>query len=278
MAEVFAARSLGAGMREPIVIKRMHSHLASNQRFVAMFVDEARLCSKLDHPNIVRLHDFEATDQGLYLVLELVDGHDLRAVLKACVRRGMRLPAKLSAFVIAHVLEALDYAHGFGIVHRDLSPSNILVSRRGRIKLADFGIARAADRTLDRTANMLVGKFGYMSPEQARGLPLDNRSDLFSLGIVLAELLLSRRLFRARGDAAVLQMARDADLTNLNQHGWHISIAMRQIVERALARHADDRFQNAAEFRDALTAWLRAQSVRTGGHELAAFIREIGPL
>lgn len=180
--------------------------------------------------------------------------------------------------MVAHILEALDYASSLGIIHRDLSPSNVLVSSRGRVKLADFGIASAADRTLDRTANMVVGKFGYMSPEQARGLPLDSRSDLFSAGIVLAELLLCKRLFRGSSDAAVLRMVRDVDLANLNQHGWHISIELRSVLERALARHASDRFENAAAFRDRLCEWLESSEARTGAHELAEFLREIGPL
>ena len=243
-----------------------------------MFVDEARLCLRLEHPNIIKLYDFEATVKGLYLVLERIDGPDLRAVLKGCVRRNLRMPAKLAAFIAAHILEALDYAHAQNIVHRDISPSNILLSNRGRVVLADFGIARAASKTATKEATkLIVGKFGYMSPEQISGQAMDARSDLFSIGIVLAELLMCRRLFCARTEVALVNVVRNADISRLDRLGFHIEPDLGAIVRKALSVDQDARFQTAAEFRDALTEWLRSKYLRTGCTELATFIRDLGP-
>lgn len=284
MAQVFAAHPVdGGAFDRPIVVKRMLPHLAGNARFVSMFVQEARISSRLDHPNIVKVLDFEASDGGLFLVMEYVDGPDLLALLKAAALRAGAIAAPIAAYVCSHVLEALDYAHNLvdggrhlRLIHRDVSPSNILLDRRGRIKLADFGIARASERQEATATGTLNGKYGYMSPEQVCGAPLDARSDLFSVGVVLAELVMGRRLFVAPTDLELLLMVKGAVLDRLDRHGAHIPSELRAIIGRALAREPGDRYATAAAFRDALIEWMLSAPERTGAHQLGALIDGLG--
>lgn len=285
MAEVFHAEPLTRRFDGPIVLKHMLPALAGNKDFVTMFIDEARISTRLEHPNIVQVHDFEATDRGLFLVMELIDGPDLLSVLSRCAATHKQIDPELAVYVACHVLEALDYAHGAAlpngsplhVVHRDVSPSNILLSRRGHVKLADFGIARAAamGQTQELASGTLKGKFGYMSPEQVRGEQLDGRSDVFSLAIVLAELLMTRRLFAAPNDVELLLMVRRGDLSRLDTYGGHIAPALQAIVRQGLAVDRDARFANAGAFRDALADWLATCGRRTGAARLAELLREL---
>ncbi|MBA3457075.1 MAG: serine/threonine protein kinase, partial [Deltaproteobacteria bacterium] len=285
MAEVFHAEPLKRRFEGPIVVKHMLPSLAGNKDFVSMFIDEARISTRLDHPNIVQVHDFEATDRGLFLVMELIDGPDLLSVLSRCATAQRPFDAELAVYVACHVLEALDYAHGAAlpngkhlhVVHRDVSPSNILLSRRGHVKLADFGIARAAamGQTQEMASGTLKGKFGYMSPEQVRGDKLDGRSDVFSLAIVLAEMLMTRRLFAAPNDVELLLMVRRGDLSRLDKYGASIPPALRAIVRKALSVDRETRYENAGAFRDALADWLAGCGRRTGAARLADLLREL---
>ncbi len=282
MAELFAAESLERRFETPIVLKRMLPHLASDRSFVDMFIDEARISTRLDHPNIVKVYDFEATERGLCLVMELIDGPDLLAVLKRLAKQRSRLPEELAAYIACHVLEALDYAHSasingrrLNVVHRDVSPSNVLLTRRGHVKLADFGIARAAERQHETATGTLKGKYGYMSPEQILGHALDGRSDVFSMGVVLAEMLTGRRLFAAPSDLELLLMVRRADLQRFDKYSTDIPAELDAIVRRALSRDRDRRFPTAGEFRDELADWLATSSRRTGAAKLASFLRRL---
>jgi serine/threonine-protein kinase len=282
MAELYRTRSIERRFEKPLALKRMLPHLAQNPPFVEMFIDEARISTQLSHPNIVEVYDFEATDRGLCLVMELVDGPDLLAVLKRCAKEGTQLPPELAVYIACHVLEALDYAHSvasngrlLGVVHRDVSPSNILLTRRGHVKLADFGIARATERQHETAAGTLKGKYGYMSPEQVLGLDLDGRSDVFSLAIVLAETLMSRRLFAAPSDLDLLLMVRRADLSRLDKYGADIPPALMTVLRKALSHDRADRYPTAGALRDALADWLSAVGRRTGAGQLAAFIHEL---
>ncbi len=282
MAEIFAASGGDGSYAGPIVIKRMLDHLAGDRSFRDMFIDEARLSVRLDHPNIVRVIDFEASENGLFLVMEYVDGPDLLLVLSRLAKAGRALPPELAAYIAAHTLEALDYAHTaeangrpLHIVHRDVSPSNILLSRRGHVKLADFGIARATERQNESATGTLKGKYGYMSPEQVAGTRLDARSDVFSLGIVLAEMLMGRRLFMAKTDLDLLLMVRRADLSRLDRYGGDIPPDLLAIVRRALAADREERYRSAAELRDELTDWLARSPQRTGAAKLSELIAEL---
>ena len=206
-------------------------------------------------------------------------------MLGRCATLERHLEPEVAAYIACHVLEALDYAHGAAlpngqhlhVVHRDVSPSNILLSRRGHVKLADFGIARAAamGRTQELASGTLKGKFGYMSPEQVRGEELDGRSDVFSLAIVLAEMLMTRRLFAAPNDVELLMMVRRGDLSRFDKYGSHIPPPLAAIVRKGLSVDLDERYRSAGAFRDDLVDWLATCESRTGAGRLAALLREL---
>lgn len=226
MAEVFKAKIVSAhGFEKLLVIKRILPHLAADKTFVAMFIDEAKLTAQLVHPKIVQVTDFGEVAGQYFIALEYVDGFDALALLRTSAQRQVRLPVPICLFIVQEVLDALDYAHNardaedksMRLVHRDISPSNVFISRRGDVKLGDFGIAHAQERESKTQAGTLKGKYGYMSPEQVIGATLDGRSDLFAVGIVLAEMLMGRRLFTAPNDLDVLLMVRDGRLDRLDK-------------------------------------------------------------
>jgi serine/threonine-protein kinase len=236
---------------------------------------------------VVQVHEFAEIDGELLMALELVDGVDALALLRSCSRAGMRLPQPLALFIIAEVLDALEYAHTavsidgkpLEVVHRDISPSNIFIARRGYVKLGDFGIARVVEeqRAVKTQGATLKGKYGYMAPEQVVGAPLDARADIFGVGIVLAEMLMGRRLFTAPNDLDVLLMVRDANLERLHRHGGDIPTELRQIIDTALARSREARYATAGAFRDAVHDYLFRNHYRVGDSELARFLETVPP-
>ncbi len=283
MAQVYHAECLMPGRYNArIVLKRMHKRLSEDISFVNMFVEEARILSKLDHPNIVQLFDFEATSDGLYIILELVEGPDLLSILRGGARRKTSMPQEIAVYICCHILEALDHAHNMevqgrplGIVHQDVSPGNVLISKHGRVKLADFGIAKANDRQQGEGAGTLRGKYGYMSPEQLEGKDLDGRSDVFSVAIVLAELLMSKRLFSATNPLDVLLMVRNVDLIRLEKNNSHIDPQLLLILGKGLQRNREERYLGAAEFREELSEWLSSGKQRTSAAVLQKYIAEL---
>src|SRR5690349_23322552 len=267
MAELFVATAPGEhGFQKKFVIKRLLPHLVDDDTYNAMFIDEAKLTARLVHPKIAQTFELGKVDDGLYIAMEHVDGIDVLALLREFAARRRRVEPQLAAWIAHEVLDALDYAHNLtgeegarlNIVHRDISPSNVLLSVRGDVKLVDFGIARLIDpdRAHKSKTGTLKGKYGYMSPEQVIEMPLDGRSDVFSVGVVLAELLTGRRLFAAANELDVLLMVRDAKLGRLDKYGSDIEAGLNNIVRKALKKSADERFANAAVFRDALSEWL----------------------
>ncbi len=267
MAELFLALDRGSarGGDKPVVIKRLLPHMASQSHFKDMFLDEAKLTKRLSHPNIAQTYDFGRFGEQLFIAMEFVDGIDGLALLRECAHRKVRLPPEIAVYTAREVLDALDFAHTqvddkgepLGVVHRDISPSNVLLGRAGDIKLVDFGIARAAQRSHHTKDGTLKGKYGYMSPEQVIDDVVDARSDLFSVGIVLAELLTGRRLFAAPNELDVLLMVRDGRLDRLDRYGRHIGVDLDRILRKALRKQRDERFSTAAEFRDAIDEWMR---------------------
>jgi serine/threonine protein kinase len=273
MAEVFKAKMLSThGFEKLLVIKRILPNLAADKTFVAMFIDEAKLTAQLVHPKIVQVSDFGEVNGQFFIALEYVDGFDALALLRASAQRQVRLPIPICMFIALEVLDALDYAHNardvdgkpMRLVHRDISPSNVFISRRGDIKLGDFGIAHAQERESKTQAGTLKGKYGYMSPEQVTGGSLDGRSDLFAVSIVLAEMIMGRRLFTAPNDLDVLLMVRDGRLERLDKYCRDLPPELDLAVRKGLARRAADRFQSAAEFRDALADLLFKLHFRIG--------------
>jgi len=267
MAEIFVAAAPGEhGFQKKVVIKRLLPHLVDDATYNAMFIDEAKLTARLVHPKIAQTFELGKVDEALFIAMEYVDGIDVLALLREFAGRRRRVDPQLGAWIAHEVLDALDYAHNqFGedgsrlsIVHRDISPSNVLMSVRGDIKLVDFGIARQQDpeRAHKSKSGTLKGKYGYMSPEQVIEQSLDARSDLFSVGVVLAELLTGRRLFAAANELDVLLMVRDAKLARFDKYGADLDPDLSGIVRKALKKSVEERWQTAAQFRDALAEWL----------------------
>jgi len=286
MAEVFLATAPGEhGFQKKVVIKRLLPHLVADETYNAMFIDEAKLTARLVHPKIAQTFELGKVDNALFIAMEYIDGIDVLALLREYAARKRRIEPQLAAWVAHEVLDALDYAHNmsgedgkaYGVVHRDISPSNILLSMRGDIKLVDFGIARARDpeRAHKSKSGTLKGKYGYMSPEQVLEQPLDARSDLFSIGVVLAELLTGRRLFAAANELDVLLMVRDAKLVRLDKYGADLDPGLDAIVRKALKKPLDDRWQSAAVFRDAIAEWLFEQRHRMTNKHVAETVASL---
>src|SRR5258708_15379253 len=281
MAEVFRAKIVSShGFEKIIVIKRILPHLASDKTFMSMFIDEAKLTAQLTHPKIVQILDFGEVGGKYFIALEFIDGFDALALLRTCAQKRVRLPLTLAAFIAGEVLEALDYAHNakdmdgspMNLVHRDISPSNIFMSKGGDVKLGDFGIARAEEREAKTQAGTLKGKYGYMSPEQVVGTSMDARSDLFAVGVVLAEMFMGRRLFTAPNDLDVLLMVRDAHLDRLDRYSNDLPPALDGIVRRALKKDPEQRYQTASEFREDLAEYLFSTGKRVATADLRHFI------
>ena len=283
MAELLKAKMTGhAGFEKLVALKKILPHLATDESFVQMFFDEARITAQLDHPNIVQVFELGTDADTPYIAMQYVDGLDVLGLLRECARAQIRLPPDLAAFIARQILEALDYAHTardsggrqLGIIHRDISPGNILVSWRGDVKLTDFGIARAIERQHKTDAGTLKGKYGYMAPEQVSGGDVDPRVDVFAVGVVLAEMVMARRLFVAPNDLDVLLMVRDARLDRLQKYAAEFPVELRVLTVRALQRQPQDRWRSAVEFRDALDDWLMRRG-RITSRDLADFVTRV---
>ncbi|MCA1826643.1 MAG: protein kinase [Myxococcales bacterium] len=281
MAEVYKAKTVGVeGFEKLVAIKRILPSVAEDEEFIKMFVDEAKITSQLSHANLAQTFDLGKIDDTYYIAMEYVPGKDLRAVFERMKRRGERMPLQLAAYVVSRVCEGLDYAHRkrdasgreLHIVHRDVSPQNIILSYEGEVKLIDFGIAKAANKITKTQAGILKGKFGYMSPEQVRGLPLDGRSDIFAAGVVLYELCTGERLFVGSSDFSVLEKVQQAKVTPPSQIDPSIPSKLERIILKALAREPEDRYQQAADLATELTRFLIDASPVTR-EDVAAFMK-----
>jgi serine/threonine protein kinase len=284
MAELFKSRQRGVHNFEKIVaIKRILPHLSDNDEFVRMFIDEAKLAAQLTHPNIVQIFDLGKASGFYYIAMEFVDGKDLRSLLRKVREYRMPFPEPVAAFVTMKIAGALDYAHRkkgmndkeLKLVHRDISPQNVLISSEGAVKLVDFGIAKAATKTTQTVAGALKGKLLYMSPEQALGQPLDSRSDIYSLGLVLFELLTGERCFQADSELGVLEKVRLGKAQDVRSVNPLVSREMASILERALQKNVDQRYPSARF----LERDLKALLVRSGNepveHDIAEYVNTL---
>ncbi|HVU00279.1 MAG TPA: serine/threonine-protein kinase [Polyangiaceae bacterium] len=266
MARIFLARSGGGlGGERLLVVKEILPLLAASSDMSQLLVDEAKLCSDLTHKNVVQVTDLGREDGRLYIAMEYVEGLDLRELLRGCSQKKIPLPVEFSLFVILETLRALEYAHKkkgpdgrpLGIVHRDVSPSNVLLSVEGEVKLCDFGIARALTTGDALPEEAIQGKAGYMSPEAARGESVDARSDVFAVGILLWELLAGQRLYRSgAGRATIIAQAREGLIPDLPERGYADEPRLFAIVRRAVQREAAARYQSAQEMLDDLEAYV----------------------
>ena len=287
MAEVFLARSFGVeGFEKRLVIKRILPELAQSPRFVNMFVHEAKLCVSLAHPNIVQVFDLGKVGDDPYMAMEYIQGRDLTQVMRVLRRNGDRLPIPIAVTIAAAVARGLAYAHAraapdgrpLHIVHRDVSPHNIMVSYEGDVKLVDFGIARLVGEAGTGGGDARRpggGKFAYMSPEQAEGGALDNRSDIFSLGVVLFEMLAGRRLFADGDPDEKLRAVVACEVPDVRAFNPEVPEALRAVLHRALAKHPDDRYADASLLEEDLRALLFEMGFRGDAGQRATLMRRL---
>ncbi len=258
MGEVYLGRIVGAhGFERPIVIKVIRTELIADERVALMFVDEARIAAGLHHRNIVQIIDFDLFDGGAFLVCEHVDGCDLRALL-----RYLRAPPRydIGVSIIAEIGTGLEAAHdatgedgnALNLVHRDVSPSNVLLGTQGEVKVADFGVAKARSRSYHTVSGSIKGKAPYMAPEQILGEPIDRRADVFSLGILLFEVTTRTRLYSQHANAIAMRQILDGDVPDPAERRPGYPPELAQIVRRALARDPNRRYQTARALVDDL--------------------------
>jgi len=284
MGEVYLARQSGIdGFQKLLVIKTLLPHLCEDEEFITMFKDEARVTAQLIHPNICQVFEFDEVGGVYYMAMEYLRGEDLRRLWKACEQKGIPLRVPLICRVIADAAAGLDFAHSlrdskgepYNIVHRDISPQNILVTFEGGVKVIDFGVAKAAGRAQHTRTGALKGKYSYMSPEQVAGSEVDGRSDIFALGIVLHELLTGRRLFKADSDVQTLARVRECNVPPPSRLNPQLPPGLDGIVLKSLAKNRDERFGTAQEFRLALEDWLIQGRMSASSAHLAEFLKRI---
>ncbi|WP_181198104.1 serine/threonine-protein kinase [Enhygromyxa salina] len=283
MAEVYKAVSRGVeGFEKVVAIKRILPHVAEDEEFITMFKDEARIAAQLQHSNIAQIYELKSEGETFYIVLEYVPGRDLRSIFEHSRQIKRPMPLAQACYIIMQVCEGLEYAHNkkdrhgrpLGLIHRDVSPPNVLVSYEGEVKLIDFGVAKAAGRASQTQAGILKGKFGYMSPEQVRGATIDRRSDVFSLGAVLWEVLCNQRLFQAETDFATLEKVRTVNVDPPSRINPAVPNKLEQIVMRSLAADLNERYQSASELHDALQAFMFEEGLFYSRKNLAEWMQE----
>ena len=282
MAEIYLATARGAeGFEKEVVIKRVRSFLSDDEGFVRMFINEARLVSRLNHANVVQIFDFDKHEDSYYLAMEYVRGSSLWELRKRCREKGIRMPPVLVAHVGAQVAAGLHYAHrtkspegeSLGLVHRDVTPHNVLLSFDGAVKLTDFGIAKAGNRLTQ--PGVLKGKFAYMSPEQARGEEVDARTDIFALGVVLWEMLTGGRLFDGDSEVAVLRAVRESVIVPPARLNPDVPAALDTVVLTALEREPEARFQSAGEMERALAQCVLRSATSVDDTDVGTFVRRL---
>lgn len=284
MAEIYRAEYHGdGGFVRTVAIKRILPQWSQDPQFSKMLQDEARLLVTLQHQNIVQVFELGEDNGVFYISMEYVDGVDLRTLLQALRTRSEKLSPKFVYWIVSDVLRALAFAHGrisgdgspLMVVHRDISPQNILLARHGGVKVADFGIARGRHRREETAVGQLKGKLAYMSPEQARGEGIDSRSDLFSLGIVFFEMLTGARLFDGDSDLQVLQKVQEAVIPS----GWEQGVApeIRAILRKCLKKNPEDRFQTAEEMLTAVSHYTAKHRCQIFGFEFAPYMQALFP-
>jgi len=283
MAEIFLATQLGRdGFQKPVILKRIHSTIYADPQFRNMFIDEAHISMSLSHSNIVQVLDLGASSGRYFLVLELVDGWDLGRVLHRAAASGVRLPRELSLHITAEVCRALAYAHAktdgqrpLGIVHRDVSPHNVLLSEQGEVKLTDFGIAKAMNKREHTGVGVVKGKVAFMSPEQAHGKPIDARSDLFSLGTVLYLLVTRTRPFEGPSELETLLRVQKGDFRPPHVAAPDLQPEVAALVARAMQPDPDLRYQTADEMLADVERVLRTVFHPVGQSELKKWLADL---
>jgi serine/threonine-protein kinase len=284
MAEVFrgVAESM-QGFKKNIAIKRILPALTKNKKFVAMFLDEARLSLVLQHANIVQVFDIAHTDDTYFIVMEYVDGVDLKALMEWRRKINRRIPIAHSLYMIMEICKGLSYAHELlnpdtskplGIVHRDISPPNVLISKQGEVKVVDFGLAKATSQIETTDPGVVKGKMSYLSPEAARGEEVDPASDIFAVGILLYEMLTGKRLFYGETDYQTVELVRNAKIPPIKPQNPQVEPELEDIVRKALARRKEDRYQSATDLQDALAQYSYSRGLKVISRDIAELVRQ----
>ena len=284
MAEIFLARQSGLeGFEKTVVIKRIRPHLGDKKSFVKMFLNEAKLAAQLNHPNIVTIHELGMVDESYFIAMEYLFGRDMRRVIPKAESMGIQFPIVYACKIASQVLEGLYHAHrkadtegkALGIVHRDVTPENIFVSFDGGVKMLDFGIAKAANQVELTRAGEIKGKLSYMSPEQCMGKPLDHRSDIFSLGVVLYEWVTGFKLFTGESDVAVLKSITDGKIYRPSYFKADVPEQVEAILMKALEKDRELRYQSAWEMQHDLDKFLAGNEFTPSNQHLATFMRQL---
>lgn len=285
MAEVFRAKQKGyGGFEKTVALKRILPNFASNEDFKQMFRMEANLSGNLQHPNIVQVFGNGEVQGYLYLLMEFVDGRNVRQLLARCDKTKTKIPIPVSCYLVAEAAKGLDYAHRYKddttgevleIIHRDMSPQNVMLGFEGTVKIVDFGIAKAAARSGTTRAGVLKGKFNYMSPEQANGQKLDRRTDIFALGIILFELITQRRLFSSDDDLRTLQLVKDCRVPRPSKYNPAITPALDRIILKALSQDRNDRYATADDFHADIQHHMNQKYPKFLPRDLARFISDV---
>jgi eukaryotic-like serine/threonine-protein kinase len=282
MAEVFRAESAGLeGFKKQVAIKRVLPHLSEKKKFISMFLDEARLSAHLSHSNCVQVFDIGVGDNAYFIVMEYVDGADLKAVLETLKKQGRELPVEEAVFIAIKICEGLCYAHElidsdgrpFAVVHRDVSPPNVLMTKHGEIKIVDFGLAKASSQLEKSEPGIIKGKFSYLSPEAALGKDVDHRTDIFAVGIILWEMLAGRRLFLGDTDFATVKLVQQAAVPPLTKINPKVTPELERILGRSLARDPAQRFQSARDLAVALNDFLYRYGKSVGSFKIATLVQ-----
>ncbi|HOE81994.1 MAG: serine/threonine protein kinase [Myxococcota bacterium] len=284
MAEIYKAFAVTLdGFEKPVAIKRILPSLSSQPKFVNMFLDEARLSMHLNHANIVQVFDVGRAQGAYFIVMELVEGHNLRQIFQRLSEVGLRFPVPVALYVASEMLKGLAHAHErrdnmgnlLGIVHRDVSPPNILISHQGEVKVADFGLAKATSQAEITDPGVVKGKFSYLSPEALDGRAIDHRADIFAAGILLWELLANRRLFLGVDEQETVQLVQEMEIPSLALLNPDVPEELDRMVLKALNRDPRKRWISAREMSDALTDYLFSKGLKASNFELAEFLRSV---
>jgi serine/threonine-protein kinase len=282
MAEVWLAKQRGPmGFEKLVAIKKLLPHLQAEEQFVRMFLDEARIAARINHTNVVQIFDLGQAESSFFIAMEYLNGESLARVMGEGVRRGTPLPEALGALIVAQIGKGLHHAHALcdahgnsmGIVHRDVSPQNVVVLYDGGVKLLDFGIAKARERLQETTTSGLKGKYAYMSPEQCSGEAVDARSDIFSCGVLLWEILTRRRLFKHSNKLMVLKMILEGHVAPPSRVNPGVPSALDRVVLQALAKRAEDRFPSADAMSTAIEGALAASGAAVNPAQVAEYMR-----
>jgi serine/threonine-protein kinase len=287
MAEVFLAKVAGPrGFEKTLVLKRILPHLAEDPQFVEMFFTEARVAARLNHPHIVQIFDFGEAEGAYYLAMEYIDGPDLRTLLARATQAGVQLPPAFCAKLISAACEALAFAHDFvepdsgqhlELIHRDISPDNLLLSRQGALKVVDFGIAKATTQSHKTKTGTIKGKLAYMPVEQLQGQVLDRRADVYALGVVLYELLTGKYPFEATTDVGIMQAVLFEPRVPAVSRRPDLPQALGDILDKALAKEREQRYPDCVSFQEDLERFILSTRQPMGARELAQWVERLCP-